>query len=252
MALVSVICASPSAAMISAAGFPVSNIVANTFFPLAAVISPFSTFASSSASAAGFTGQSAISFAASFSRRNSSTEIQLAADFAGAPAMHSMLRNNPQAHCVSVSTPASYAEMPYAVWKRATLSLGQFRHRPPHFRNRAFRNRDGQQIRIGEITVIVREFLRAHRLRAACRHVPEPRFLRHRAAGFQHADLPLDFVFQRMRQIAERVQVLHFRLRAEFRWRRAAARSRSHRSAATPLPCCSRSLPYIRGSASAP
>ena len=71
--------------MISAAPFPVSNIVANTFFPLAAVISPFSIFASSSASAAGATGQSAMSLPASFSRRSSSTEIQFAAAFAGAP-----------------------------------------------------------------------------------------------------------------------------------------------------------------------
>ena len=39
--------------MMSAAFFPLSNIVAKTFLPLAAVISPRSTIASSSASAAG-------------------------------------------------------------------------------------------------------------------------------------------------------------------------------------------------------
>ena len=33
----------------------------------------------------------------------------------------------------------------------------------------------------------------------------------------RHADLPLDFIFQRVRQIAERIQILHFRLGAEFR-----------------------------------
>src|ERR1700722_4440185 len=75
-----------SCAVISAAFFPVSNIVANTFLPLAAVISPRSMIESNSASAAGATRQSEISLPASFNRRSSSTEIQLAAARAGAPA----------------------------------------------------------------------------------------------------------------------------------------------------------------------
>jgi hypothetical protein len=48
-------------------------------------------------------------------------------------------------------------------------------------------------------------------------HVPEPGLLGDRASGFQYADLPLDFVFQSVGKIAERVQILYFRLRSEFR-----------------------------------
>src|SRR5580698_9138469 len=50
IALVSEICAMPSATIMSAAFFPVSNMLANTFLPLAVVISPRSTIASSPAS----------------------------------------------------------------------------------------------------------------------------------------------------------------------------------------------------------
>ena len=63
----------------------------------------------------------------------------------------------------------------------------------------------------------MREFLRAHRLGAPRGDVPQARFLRDRAARFDRADLPLDFVFERVRQIAERIQILHFGLRPEFR-----------------------------------
>ena len=63
----------------------------------------------------------------------------------------------------------------------------------------------------------MREFLRAHRLGAPRGDVPQPRLLRNRPARLDHADLPLDFVFERVRQIAERIQVLHFGLRPEFR-----------------------------------
>ena len=45
----------------------------------------------------------------------------------------------------------------------------------------------------------------------------KPRFLHDLAARFEHADLALDFVLQRVRKIAERIQVLHFRFGAEFR-----------------------------------
>ncbi len=43
-----------------------------------------------------------------------------------------------------------------------------------------------------------------------------PRFLLDFAAGFQHTDLPLDFIFQRPLQIAKRIQILHFHFGAEF------------------------------------
>ncbi len=48
------------------------------------------------------------------------------------------------------------------------------------------------------------------------RHIPQARFLRDFSAGFEHADLPLNFVFQRVLQVAERIQIFHFRLGAEF------------------------------------
>ena len=72
-----------------------------------------------------------------------------------------------------------------------------------------------QQVGIGEIAVVVREFLRAHRFGAAFADVPQTRLLRDAAAGFEHADLALDFVFERALQIAEGVQILDFGLGAE-------------------------------------
>ena len=61
----------------------------------------------------------------------------------------------------------------------------------------------------------MREFLRAHRLGAAFADVPEARFLRDAAAGFEDADLAFDFVFERLLQVAEGVQILDFGLGAE-------------------------------------
>src|SRR5712692_4595527 len=86
IAEVSLICVNPSAATISTAPRPLSNIVANTFFPTAPVIFPSSTSFSNSASAAGETGDASISFPESFSRRKSSVCIQFAALFAEPPA----------------------------------------------------------------------------------------------------------------------------------------------------------------------
>ena len=55
----------------------------------------------------------------------------------------------------------------------------------------------------------------AHAVGLAFVGVVEAGFLRDLAAGFDHADLPLDFVLQRFANKAERVDVLHFRLGAK-------------------------------------
>jgi hypothetical protein len=71
----------------------------------------------------------------------------------------------------------------------------------------------------------VREFFRAHRLGAArVADVVKPRLLRNLSARFEHADLPLDFMFERALQEAERVQVSSLRLSSRISRRRAGAR----------------------------
>ena len=46
--------------------------------------------------------------------------------------------------------------------------------------------------------------------------VPEARFLGNAAAGFEHADVALDFVFNGFLKIAERIEIFHFDLGAKF------------------------------------
>ena len=99
---------------------------------------------------------------------------------------------------------------------------GQFGHGSGNLIDLRFCHSDRQQIGIGEVAVVVGEFLGAHRLGAALGDVPQARFLIDAAAGFEHADLALDFIFQGVHQIAEGVQILHFGLGAEL-FRAAAA-----------------------------
>ncbi len=73
-----------------------------------------------------------------------------------------------------------------------------------------------KQVGLGEITVVVRLFLGAHAVGFAFVRVVEAGFLRDLAAGFNHANLPLNLVLQRFADKAERVDVLHFRLGAKF------------------------------------
>ena len=54
--------------------------------------------------------------------------------------------------------------------------------------------------------------------------IPEARFLRDAAAGFEHADVALDFVFERFLQVAEGIEIFYFDLGAELLPRRAGAR----------------------------
>ena len=74
---------------------------------------------------------------------------------------------------------------------------------------------DREQIWLGEIAIVVRFFFGAHRDGVAFVLIPEARLLRDAAAAFEHADVALDFVFERFLQEAEGVQIFHFDLGAE-------------------------------------
>src|SRR5258707_99410 len=66
---------------------------------------------------------------------------------------------------------------------------------------------DGEQVRLGEIAVVVGFFLGAHGDGVAFGLVPEAGFLREAAAGFEDGDVALDFVFESFLEKAEGVEV---------------------------------------------
>ena len=80
-----------------------------------------------------------------------------------------------------------------------------------------------QQIGIGEIAVVVRLFLGAHRARLAFAGIEQPRLLVDGAAVLDDLDLPARFVLDRLADEADRVHVLDF-----------AARIRAARPACAP------------------
>ena len=61
----------------------------------------------------------------------------------------------------------------------------------------------------------MRFLLAAHGQRVSCRRIPQSCLLDDATAAFEQIDLPLDFVLERLLHIAERVEILHFGLRAE-------------------------------------
>src|SRR5215212_2233322 len=73
----------------------------------------------------------------------------------------------------------------------------------------------GQQVGVGEVAVVVRLLLGAHRARLALARIEQPRLLVDPAAVFQNADLPARFVFDRLADEADRVDVLDLAARAE-------------------------------------
>ena len=93
---------------------------------------------------------------------------------------------------------------------------------PP--RSRAVSNCERRQIRLGEIPVVVRFFLAAHRERPARRRIPQARFLVDAAAPLEQRDLPVDLVLERALHVTERVEVLDLGLDAE-----AASPGTAHR-----------------------
>ncbi len=73
-----------------------------------------------------------------------------------------------------------------------------------------------QQVGLGEVAIVVRVLLAAHAVGLALGGVVEARLLHDLAAGFEHANLPLDLVFERLPDEAERIDVLDLGLGAEF------------------------------------
>ena len=72
-----------------------------------------------------------------------------------------------------------------------------------------------QQVRFGEIAVVVGELLAAHAEGALSAAVPQARLLHDLFAFFDQFDLPLDFVVERLLEEAEGVEILHLGLDAE-------------------------------------
>ena len=91
----------------------------------------------------------------------------------------------------------------------------QLRHAGPDaFAHRAV-GRDGHEVGLGEVAIVVRPFLRAHRVSDAGVLVPVARLLRDALAGIQQRALPLDLVLERPAERPDRVHVLHLDLGAE-------------------------------------
>ena len=138
-----------------------------------------------------------------------------------------------------VSTPASYADRPYCAAKRAAFWSGSSGSVAAHGLDERLVEHDRQQVRIGEVAVVVRLFLGAHRARLALVGVVEARFLHDLAAALEQLDLALDLVVDGLLDEAERIEVLDLGARAELRLRRPAAPTRWRRSG-TSLPACCR------------
>ena len=71
-----------------------------------------------------------------------------------------------------------------------------------------------QQIGIGEIAVVVRLFLGAHRPRLAFVRIEQAGLLLDCAAFFDHADLPPSLMLDRLADEADRIEVLDLAARA--------------------------------------
>src|SRR5437899_11182325 len=74
---------------------------------------------------------------------------------------------------------------------------------------------NGKQVRFRKIAVVMRLFLGAHGIGAVRGLIPKAGFLRNAATGFDDADVALDFVFEGLGKIAERVEIFYFDLGAE-------------------------------------
>ena len=95
------------------------------------------------------------------------------------------------------------------------LLVRQLRQRRPDRLDHRVVDHERQQVRIREIAVVVRLFLRAHRARLAAIRVVQARFLHDLAAALDQLDLALDLVVDRALDEAERIEVLDLGARAE-------------------------------------
>ena len=101
----------------------------------------------------------------------------------------------------------------------------QLRHPGPDaFAHRAV-GRHGHEVGLGEVAVVVRLFLCAHRVGDAGVFVPVARLLHDALAGIQQRALPLDLVFECPADRTDRVHVLDLDLGAE---RLGALRAQRH------------------------
>ena len=107
----------------------------------------------------------------------------------------------------------------------------------------ASRRAQRRQVRLGEVAVVVRLFLGAHRRasrRAASRRAASPA---HLAARLEHVHLAGDLVLDGLLDEAERVEVLELGARARTASRPCASPRRWRRSGTSPPPGCRRSRP---------
>ena len=93
--------------------------------------------------------------------------------------------------------------------------VGQLRKRAPHLRDERLVHGDREQVGIGEVAVVVRLLLVAHRSGLVALGVVEASFLDHLAPGLDDVDLALDLVGDGPFDESERVDVLDLRARAE-------------------------------------
>ena len=108
------------------------------------------------------------------------------------------------------------------IWREAILAdearlllVRQFRQADLHLLDEAFRQDQWQEVRIGEVAVVVRLFLRAHGAGLALAGIVEPGLLIDLAAVFENADLPAGLDLDRLTDEADRVDVLDLAARAE-------------------------------------
>ncbi len=84
----------------------------------------------------------------------------------------------------------------------------QLRHLALHAIDPRCVDNERHQVRIGEIAVVVRVFLAAHRTRLALVRIVKARFLHNRTAVLDQLDLPAYLILNRLFEKAERVEVL--------------------------------------------
>ena len=95
------------------------------------------------------------------------------------------------------------------------LLVRQFRQMPRQLLDEGVVELERQQVRIGEVAIVVRLFLGPHRAGLAQLRVEQPRLLVDRAAILQNVDLAARLVFDRLAGKAHRIDVLDLAARAE-------------------------------------
>src|SRR5216684_9362744 len=95
------------------------------------------------------------------------------------------------------------------------LGFGEFGKRPADFIAPGATDMDGKKVGLGKIAVVVSLFFRTHGDSVAFGLIPEACLLGDAAAGFEDADVALDFVFESFLEVAEGVEIFYFDLGAE-------------------------------------